>query len=721
MADKKRKAPGIFSKAVDKKKWEKKYIKKIYLPEDRKFLESLLVEENGMVRVNAEGLSKKDLKRLKALGKAIKQNRKRLNFILIFILVIVAGGIVFFEFYLKNMLVQRLLETQLEKIFLAQVDTDGVELSIFKGEFSLEYFAVADAQNPMKNLFECSSVTADLDTAELLQGRVLIEELGFSGLKRGTERAESGLLPAPETGAPADKDGDAVPEDSDKASSGNQKQGAAGKLVSAGKDSITDVVNQLGAIAGEIDVEEILAQQKENLESFTVLEDSKMKVEGYAGQWEGKAGEWESRIDGWETSVNYIKTVNAGSFQTLESAQSTISKLEKIYNDAEQDYSSAANDLAAVEAGINEASSMIDAIKTAISNDYDYIEGLVTLPAGEKVDWAASILEEKLSAPLQKYLSYLDRGLEWYGRFKRLSDLKKEKSPEKRRPGRSLPPPADAPPGFVLVHAFASGEEPGLSYNLSLNDLVSEPDKWENETSLEIGIDTPATGAAEALITESSLTLDVPSVPFDLGGSLSALDISVFSGSLSLDSGLGWNEDGFAGDFGLEAVELNLESEKPEGLLYRLVNTSLESVKPLTAIGSFTWNDSTGFDISVETELDDSLGNAASAMLKEGADEGLQMLKDYLDAELAEPLREFDSAREQFESYADKIRNYEQELDKYRSMADDKIAEIEQSVKDNIAKQAEKLLQDAVPDEVEKAAEDAAETLKSTLGSKLKF
>ena len=709
MAGKAKKAPGIFKKPVKKNKWEKKYLKKLYLPDDQKFLKSLAVEEGDRIRINVEGLSKKDLKRLKALGKTITANRKKFNFIIIFILVILVGGGVFFEFYLKDKLVRDFIETQLESIFLAQVDTDGVSLSVINGELSLDYLAVANAQKPMMNLFECSSVTADLDTAELLQGRVFIESLGFEGLKRNTKRSESGELKIEEGSDAAEVE----------ASEASARPGS--KIADKGTEAVTGVVNQLGSLAGEIDVEEILAAQKEKLKSFKFIEESEQLVREYSDTWQNKAGEWEQKIAGWQTSVDYIKTVNADSFQTLESAGSTIEKLEGIYSNAESDYNSVQNDFSEAEKQYNEASAMLDNIQAAVEADFEYIESLVTIPEGSKVDWAASILEEQLSMPVSKYLAYFNRGFEWYNRFKRLSEIRKENSPDERRPGRRLPPPADAPPGFVLKHAYASGEEPDLEYKVNLYNFVTEPEKWPERTSLAIAMTTPATGAAEAEISEDSMSINVPAAPYDLGDLLKELDISSFSGSLSLKSEVRWDDAGFNGLLNLESPDITIASASPDKILFRMINTTLESVKPFSAGGDFYYGKDGNFDLALDTEMDDRLGDAASALLAEGADEGLKMLKDYMNSELEGPLGDFDAVKDDLAEYTDRIKNYEQELDKYRKMADDKIAEIEKSVKENLTKQAEDLIKNAVPADVQKSAEDAAESLKSTFGSKLKF
>ncbi|MDC7228124.1 MAG: hypothetical protein PQJ61_15275 [Spirochaetales bacterium] len=679
MSKKITKAPGIFGKPVKKKKWDKKFLRKVYLPEDRKFLSSLAVEKDDMISVDADGLSKKDLKRLKAIGKAIKKNRKGLNFILIFILILLVAGSAFFHFYLKNKLVQRVVENQLENIFLAEVDTAGVNLSIFGGHFSMNLLVIANTEEPMTNLVEFTTVEADIDTAELLQGRVLIEELGFSGMRRGTPRTTSGKL---KNDADTGKAAERVEAEDDPSSSG----------------AVENMVGQISALAGNIDVAEIYEQQKENLKSFRLIEESKSSVEGWKTHWQGKTDEWSSRVDDWDASVKYIASVDADSFSDIAGAQSTITKLQSIYQSAETDYKRIQSDYQEAEEQYDEAAALMDEIRSAVDADYAYIESIVTLPAGDKVDWAASILEEQLSMPLKKYLSYLERGLEWYNRFKRYTDKKDAGKSEVRRPSRQLPVPADAPPAFTLVHAFASGEEPGLSYKFDLRNIVSEPDKWDGKASLDLGIDAPSTGAASAMITEDSLEVDVPAVPFDLGDSLSAVDIASFRGSLSVASAVGWDEGRFKGNVELGATDLQLKEAVSDSIVYRLISTSLESVNPLTAAGEFAWTEPDGLSLKLDTELDESLGDAAKALISEGAEEGLAMLKEYLGDQLAGPLDGFESEYGDLEGLVRGIKNYQTDIDGYKDMAKDKIAEIENSVKDKLKSEAENVIKDGASD-----------------------
>ncbi len=699
MKKKRKNSIGIFSKPVTRKKWNKKYIGKIYLPEDKDFLEKLLNEDDGKVFINAEGLSKNDLNRLKKLGGVIKKNRKSLNLIIISIAVLIAGGIIFFDVYLKNKLVEQIIETQLERVFLAEVDVKGVDLSVLGGRLHLDHLTVCDAQKPMTNLFECLSIKSDIKTSELLQGRVYVKELGVSGIKRGTKRTSSGAL--------------------DKTSKKASESSKGSDLSLEG--SIESVVNTIGALAGNIDVQKIFEDQKKNFKSFSVIENSKNQIMDFRNVWNGRVEDWSVRIKDWKSTADYVKNLTADSFSTPEDAAEAVLKLEKIYNDAERDYNEAKKDFAEVQSQISEVSVMYNNIESAVYSDYEYIESIINLPAGGKVHWAASILEDQLSVPFVKYLSYLDLGLSWYERVKKSVDKRKAKRPKSRRPGRRLPPPPDAPPEFVLFHAFASGEEPELIYTFDLRNLTSKPEQWAGETSLEIGFDTPSTGAAKALIVESGLSLDVPAIPFDMGQSFAMLDISALRGKLAVKSDVSWDYDVYSGKLDLASFNLFMDSDNPESIVYRLIKSSIEAVKPLSASGSFLWSGDGGLALSVETELDQRLGDSANAILREGAVEGEKLLKEYFDTDIAGIMKDFENAKKEFEYYAGMIQNYQKQLDDYKKQTESKITEIKKYAADLAESQAKDLIKGAVPFELNDTVDDAFDAVKNSFGSGFGF
>lgn len=713
MADDK-KAPGIFRKPVTKIRWEKKFLKKIYLPEDRKFLESLAVEEDGMIRVNTAGISAKNLKRLKEIGKAIKSNRKSVSFILIFILVLLAGGGALFHFYVKDRLAGRLIEKGLEKVFLAKAETAGVKISILGGSLSLDYLAIADAEDPMTNLVEFSSVEADLNTAELLQGRIRIEDLGFSGMKRGTARTVSGALDNPS----AEGSG----EDSAGTGSSGKDPGAAqagdGSTLS---NSVSDIVNRLSVLAGSIDPQQILESQKENLQSFGVIEDAQNKIEEYSSHWQERAEDWSGKMDEWQDSAKYVASINPSSFTDAASAQAAITRLQKIYSSAETDFNAVQSDFTAAGKQLDAAVKLSGDVTRAVEADYRYIEALVVPPKEGTVDWAAGILEQVLSMPVRKYLSYLDRGMQWYERIERLTETGEKIRPGNRKAGRSLPQPGGAPSGFVLVHASASGEEPGTAYGFELNNIVSEPDKKEGEASLEIALETASLGAASALITESGMNLEIPSVSFDLGNTLEALDIADFSGRLSIAADAEWHESLIDGDISIHSGEMLLSPAVQGSIIFKLINSVIESAGGLSADGSFSWSDPGKLSMSLQTSLDKGLSGAVRKLAEEGAGEGLKLLKDYLGSDLEGPLANLEGVLGGLKTDVDSIDSYKSQLEGYRKAAEEKIAAVQKQVEQGLKQQAASVIKDALPAGTEKQIEDAGDALKKNLGGLLNF
>ena len=112
-----KKIPSIFSKKYTAKKLEKKIYKKLYVPEDKKYVKSLFteVEKKGKKQIpifaisqeKQAQLAKKEMKHLKLLAKQIKKQKGRINFIplIVTLAFIAAIPICFTKF--KNVLIKK--------------------------------------------------------------------------------------------------------------------------------------------------------------------------------------------------------------------------------------------------------------------------------------------------------------------------------------------------------------------------------------------------------------------------------------------------------------------------------------------------------------------------------------------------------------------------------------------------------------------------------------
>ena len=681
--------PKLFRKPVSAERWQKKYIKRIYLPEDRAFLSSLAVEEDGFIRLSSEKLNGRDLKRLKKLAKAIKANRKKVDFLVILIIAVIAVAAVTWEFRLKNRVARQVVEQQLEKVFLADVEAGNVDLRILRGAFSIGPLIIADTDSPMTNLVKFEKVNASLDVRELLSGRIRIVEIGFSGMKAGTSRGVSGQL-----------QDDAAEGDEDNAD-----------------DPVGDVISRIGLLAGELDAEQLFEQQKENLESFSVIDESIARVNEVSAEWEITASDWETRLSGWDQDIRYVSNLNPDSFNSIEKAASAVEKLQRIYNRAETDYAEVQKDIARAGSGLEEASVMKARIDRAVESDYAYIESLVVMSGDQQVDWAASVLEQQLSMPITRYLGWLEKGLVWYERFSLLAEKRSRLAVNRKRIGRSLPEPVTAPPGLVIEHAYASGEADGVSYEFNLYDLVDEPEKWERETRLNAVWTDEAAGHYEAEIRPTGLRFQLTGLPYSMGDILSDLGIADIYGQLSAGSVIEWDDDVFSGRIDLDLPDIALKALDEDNLAFRLINSSLEAARPVTAAGGFVMSGSSGLVVSLDASVDTMLAKAADSLLAEGAGEGIKLLKQYLSDELAGPLEKFGVAGGDLEGLIDEIAETGGELDSLMTLADRKIAEAEKYAADAAAAQLENILPPGSTETIDKAAED----IKKGLGGLLNF
>jgi uncharacterized protein (TIGR03545 family) len=190
-----KKAPALFRKPIKEKQFQSRFLKYIELPPDRAFLESCFTLNDGIYTFTAE-LDAGNLKKLKALAKAIKANRK-LSLRLLPLLAaaaVLTGGFFFFTLFM-NPLLENLLERGLENIFEARVRIDGFRLSLVRLSVGMQRAVIADRDNPMFNLIELGRTGITLNPRAVFRGKIHVEEIRADSLAFGTARSSSGALP----------------------------------------------------------------------------------------------------------------------------------------------------------------------------------------------------------------------------------------------------------------------------------------------------------------------------------------------------------------------------------------------------------------------------------------------------------------------------------------------------------------------------------------------
>ena len=200
-----KKIPSLFRKKYTAKKLEKKVYKKLYVPEDKKYVKSLFseVEKKGKKQIplyaipeeKQAQLAKKEMKRLKALAKQIKKQKGRINIVpLLVTLAFIAAIPICFTMF-KNVLIKKGITIACEKIFEAKCDIQSVDFKLLDSSLKIKKIEIANKNDYMKNLVDIGSITLDFDLGQLLRKRFVADELSVLDVNSGTERKTSGELP----------------------------------------------------------------------------------------------------------------------------------------------------------------------------------------------------------------------------------------------------------------------------------------------------------------------------------------------------------------------------------------------------------------------------------------------------------------------------------------------------------------------------------------------
>lgn len=659
--------PKIFRKPILLKKWNKKYLAKIPLAADRDFLENQFTEEEGSMVLNRKDFDEQELKRLKSLSKAIKPAARILLYAFGIFLAVLAAGALSWQLFLKNTILTNILESRLEQVFQAQVDVEGLNLSLLRGELLIADLVIADKDKPMSNLVEFQNLAASLDTEQLLQGNLHINDLGLENLRRGGPRTSPGTLPEMEDLEP-------VP------------------VVESSHEEGPSEIDKIQATVGQIDVEEILEQEMENLQSPRLIESSADTLEGYVNYWDDQTREWNGKVDRWQEEVRYVQSLNADSFSNIAQAQSTLDRLGSIYNQAQGDIEAIELATAQAQQQWVESQQIYSDLEAAIQEDYQYLLDFVSMPAGERVQWAAQILDQQMEEPVLKYLNYIYKA---QSLMERLATI--EHSNSESRTAADIESSADsnaspeerALPRFVLVHGYFSVEEQGIQYSVDISNLSSNPNKWIEEPTLELLWDSTVTGPAALSASLSQIQVSFEELHFDLDNSFKDLGMDELKGDFTLSSQLSYGDNIIAGDLEMNITAFQIVESSQQNMLSRTLVSILNDASDIRCYGGLSWSSQEGMDLTLQSQLDTLLDRAMGQLLEEASREGAAQLEAYWSQHSNISLAGIEDLSGELSQSLGDLQDTGNLLESYQRMAEDKKNELITDIQNRAVQQIE--------------------------------
>ena len=474
-----KKIPSLFRKKYTAKKLEKKIYKRLYVPEDKKYVKGLFVEveKKGAKEIpifaippeKAEQLAKKDMKRLKLLAKQIKSQKGRVNFVpLIVTIAFIAAIPICFSMF-KNVLIKKAITTVCEKIFEAKCDIEKVDFKFF--------------------------------------------------VNSGTERKTSGELP-PKKAKKIKKEKKKTEKEASESKLG--KVLAEKKAVAANslEQNITGLFNQFNP-------ETLMQTYYSQLQTPAISQQVQEQVPQIIAKWQAKPAEIQQTVDELQKAVNDIVSFDFNSVQSnplkikefIETIDSTKKNIEKVKSDANGVLNSFNSDIA-------EADGLRKSVQGAVTHDMNFanseINKIKSLNISDGTKLISGMFENVACDVLGKYYPYAVKGVDYLLELKskqatkpKKEKVKKEKTKYsiKRAPGRDIFYRQDKVPALWIKKMAGSGP----NFSAQATDIASNQDLINKPAKIDFNMDLWGLTHTAKLVVDFRTDTSEPLIRADYG------------------------------------------------------------------------------------------------------------------------------------------------------------------------------------------------------------
>ena len=255
----------------------------------------------------------------------------------------------------------------------AKVELDAADLSLFPAGLTLSRLQVTNPKAPMTNAVEMAKVTMGLDGLNLLRRKVIVEEMALEGVRLGTPRATSG----------------------------------ATREVSLQEEESGVFSIDLPSL--EIpDVKNILEQ--EDLETIRLIETLKADLKLEKETWESRLKELpgKAKLAEYKQRVKNLKKAKKGG---LEGILGGVGEVQALKQDIEQEIESLKSAKKEFEGQVALLRNRFDQIKTAPQRDIQHLKAKYNLSPQGLANMSQALLGSQIG-------SWVRQGAEWYERAK---------------------------------------------------------------------------------------------------------------------------------------------------------------------------------------------------------------------------------------------------------------------------------------------------------------
>ena len=628
------KPPREFRRPVKSKRFDKRYIKYLEHPDDRKFFTGLFSKQDDVYTISEE-LKKDDAARLKKILGVIKQNRKGpVGLIPLAFAAIVTGAIIVFVTVFANPLLERAMEKGLEAIFEARADVDNFRLNIFRFSIRISGITVANRDKPMTNLFEMGRTVISLNSAAVLRGKVYINEVSAASIRFGTPRTFSGALPGWHKKEKPEKEKSETPP-------------------------LVDLKN--------FDAMALLNQEYDKLSTPKLYDDAINAYNATLSKYKGQADAVKTRSNELKTQAQPLLNLNVNSMRDskglpdVQAITKTIQDITAMVNTVQTTADDAAKMVKGLEDDIKLAQGLEQKARGAITSDLNHLKSYIDLGSGAAYSVLEPVIRDILTDTGEQYLDYGLRALEIMEQLKSSamvqSAIAAATAPKEEKPkktvfkGRDVEFPVKAYPKFYLGKISSDFTIDAWNWAFDMRNISSDPDltyKLDNSkpaVTLELGM-TEEKGSQRRIKFDGmadfrdkpeqrfKAEVDGAGFPFELGDQMKKIGINGFNGMTEFSVNLSGQTDGGASGGGNVKIS-QPRIVRPEGTIAEAVDTAVREAGLVSLGMQYTHNANQKDEFKITTNLADliakALKAAASAYAKKAMDEIEKVLRQKID------------------------------------------------------------------------------------------
>lgn len=725
-----KKLPKIFKKTYTEKKLNKKIYKKVFVPEDKKYLESIFVQSGvkgkkqiPIFAIPKESMfAKKDVARLKVLAKEIKKQKGRIKFGPLFAVLIFIAAIGIAFSLTKNIIIKKAIQSTCESIFEAKCDIASVDLRFFDSSFKLKGLEIANKNEPMKNLVSIESIILDFDLTQLLRAKFVADELSINGVDSNTDRKTSGDISEKKLKKLQKK----KEKQAKKAAKQTQESAVMKSLKEKSGNAMGTIKNSFAELFAQYNPENIIKNCYANLQSPEFAKTTEANVNELIKKWQAKPAELETKVneltkssqellnldlDSLKTNPTKLKEVIANFNTVLDNSKTIKAETQTVMNDIKKDVDYVSNLSSQIQDTINHDMNLVG----------NEISKFTSLNLSDGTQFISGLFDNVMYEFLGKYYPYVKKATDKLLQMKNKPNLalpknKEEKTeikPKRERlAGRNISYKSDIPSLWIKK---ASGSGPNFSFQG--NNICSDMDKLGKPAIVDFSmdllgmahkanltIDTRSSSTAPLILANyncDNVALNLPAKTF---GSAPGVPDIISKGNLDFVAKV-FENDGFelSGTSSFRDMTITTTPFEPV-FASDIYSGILAGIKEMILNIQAGFTVSSGLNLKVSSDVDKKITNALSSeMTKQFAS-----IKKAAEEEISKKLNESTGGA------LGKISDFNQIKTKL-----DGITKAADSIQEKIEakkKEAEKL----ITGKIDSAVEDTKDKLKSNAKDSLK-